>query len=431
MISHPAPPRPTTPVRPDTTAFRRIVKGSLYCTWSAALLAVATAAAAHERAATPPPDEARLIRFPDIEDYRTLVVDLHTHSVFSDGHVWPRIRVGEALRDGLDALAITEHLEWQPHRADIPHPDRNRAYEDAVASAAGHDLMIIRGSEITREPPAGHMNAVFLDDANLLLKLEEDPQSDDPSDYYVAAGRWPPEAAVKAANDQGAFVFWNHAWWSRTNPMAIAAMTDFHRGLIEAGQLHGIEIVNGEYYVEEAFQMALDYGLTPLGVSDVHDLIDWDYRPATGGHRPVTLVFARERTQAALREALLDGRTVVWFNNLLLGREPHVVNLLRAALHIEKASYHPGTQAAAMTISNDSDAPMRLRNLSGYTFPGFGDTIDVPAHGSTRVVVRPGALLEELQLEFEVTSALIAPGTHPRLSHKVRPEIPPEPEPSP
>ncbi|HAO89312.1 MAG TPA: PHP domain-containing protein, partial [Gammaproteobacteria bacterium] len=39
-----------------------------------------------------------------------MVVDLHTHSVFSDGHVWPRIRVGEAIRDGLDAMAGTEHL---------------------------------------------------------------------------------------------------------------------------------------------------------------------------------------------------------------------------------------------------------------------------------------------------------------------------------
>ena len=60
------------------------------------------------------------------------MLDLHTHSVFSDGHVWATIRVSEALRDGLDGLAITEHLEFQPHLADIPHPDRNRAYEEAL-----------------------------------------------------------------------------------------------------------------------------------------------------------------------------------------------------------------------------------------------------------------------------------------------------------
>ena len=395
--------------------------------WLLVLLALPASSLAHDPAAAPPPDEERLIRFPDTEGYRTLVVDLHTHSVFSDGHVWPRIRVGEALRDGLDALAITEHLEWQPHRADIPHPDRNRAYHDAVEAGAGHDLMIIRGSEITRETPAGHMNAVFLDDANALLHLDEDPEPADPEDYYFAANRWPAETAVKAANDQGAFVFWNHAWYARDNPSAIAGITEFQLGLIDAGQLHGIEVVNGDYYAEEAFQMALDHGLTPLGVSDVHDLIDWDYRPATGGHRPVTLVFAKERTQEALREALFDGRTVVWFRGLLLGREAQVASLLKAALDVTEARYLPGMQVGYVRIANDSDAPMRLRNLSAYTFPEQGGYLEVPPHGSTRLVVRPGELLEELELEFEVVSALIAPKTHPRLRHKVRMEMPPPP----
>ena len=91
-------------------------------------------AVAHGNAATAAKSD-RSIDFPDVQGYQTLVVDLHTHSVFSDGHVWPKIRVEEALRDGLDGLAITEHLEYQPHRADIIHPDRNRAFEDASTSA--------------------------------------------------------------------------------------------------------------------------------------------------------------------------------------------------------------------------------------------------------------------------------------------------------
>ena len=391
------------------------------------LLTLPGAVLAHDPAPAPPPDEERRIRFPDPEGYRTLVVDLHTHSVFSDGHVWPKIRVGEALRDGLDALAITEHLEWQPHRADIPHPDRNRAYHDAVEAAAGHDLLIVPGSEITRLPPAGHMNAVFLEDANALLRLEEEPESDDPRHYFAAAGQWPPEAAVRAANDQGAFVFWNHAWWSQDNPLAIARVTDFQRDLIDAGMLHGIEIANGDHYAEEAFQIALDHGLTPLGVSDVHDLIDWDYRPAAGEHRPVTLAFARERTLEALREALFDGRTVVWFKNLLLGREGPLMSLLKAALDVTEGRYQPGLHVGSIRISNDSDAAILLRNRSAYTFPEHGDLIEIPAHGSMLLAVRPGELLEELELDFEVVSALIAPKTHPRLRHQVRMEVPPPP----
>ena len=427
MRAFAAPPRTASVSRSNSPDTRPGTTRGICAAWLAALLALPATALAHDPAQTPPPDRERLIRFPDTADYLTLVVDLHTHSVFSDGHVWPRIRVGEALRDGLDALAITEHLEWQPHRADIPHPDRNRAYEDALEAAQGHDLIVIRGSEITRDAPAGHMNAVFLQDANLLFQLDEEPESYDPRDYYFAAGRWPPEAAVQAANDQGAFLFWNHAWYGRDNPRAIAVMTDFQHALIEAGQLHGIEIVNGDHYAEEAFQMALDHGLTPLGVSDVHNLIDWDYQPASGGHRPVTLVLARERTAESLREALFAGRTLVWYKDLLLGREAHVVSMLQAALDIDEASYRPGMQVGQIRITNASDAPIRLRNLTDYTFPEHGGTIEVPAHGSARVIVRPGERLEELELEFEVTNALIAPKTHPRLTHRVRMAIPPDP----
>ena len=55
----------------------------------------------------------RAIEFPNIPGYLTLKCDFHMHTVFSDGSVWPDIRVEEALKDGLDAIATTEHLELQ------------------------------------------------------------------------------------------------------------------------------------------------------------------------------------------------------------------------------------------------------------------------------------------------------------------------------
>lgn len=69
----------------------------------------------------------RPIQFPDIPGYQTLKCDFHQHTVFSNGSVWPNIRVQEAVKDGLDAISITDHLEYQPHEDDIPHPDLNRS----------------------------------------------------------------------------------------------------------------------------------------------------------------------------------------------------------------------------------------------------------------------------------------------------------------
>jgi hypothetical protein len=239
----------------------------------------------------------RSIHFPDINsggmaNYRTLVCDFHQHTVFSDGSVWPDIRVQEALRDSLDAISLTEHLEYQPHKDDLPHPDRNRSFALAQQAAKAHNLIVVNGSEITREMPPGHNNALFLSDANKLLV--DDPYK-----------------AFEAAQQQGAFVFWNHPNWVAQTKDGIAKLTDMHRQLIAKRQLHGIEVVNETTYSEEALQIALDNDLTLMGTSDIHGLIDWQFKIPEGGHRPVTLVFAKERTAEAIKEALFDRRTAV------------------------------------------------------------------------------------------------------------------------
>ena len=64
-------------------------------------------------------------------------------------------------------------MEYQPHISQIPHIDRNTAYEEAKKAAKGSDLLVLSGSEITRQMPPGHMNAIFLKDSNKLLNLDK------------------------------------------------------------------------------------------------------------------------------------------------------------------------------------------------------------------------------------------------------------------
>jgi len=368
--------------------------------------------------------EARRIVFPDTAAHKTLVVDLHTHTVFSDGHVWPKIRVGEALRDGLDAMAVTEHLEYQAHIADIPHPDRNRAYAETLAAAEGSDLMVIAGSELTRAEPAGHINAIFISDANALFKITTPPA--DPTDVralFEASDAWPAQNAVDAAAKQGAFMFWNHPYWTAQSPDGIARMNDFHQGNIEAGKLHGIEVANGKDYSAEAHAIALAHNLTLIGVSDVHDLIDWDYAPHNGGHRPVNLVLATDRTPEALRSALFAGRTLVWFKNLLIAREPEMTAMLNASLQVTGASYRPNTQVLDVSIHNHSDANFELHNQTDMTFMDHANHISIAPHATTTFSVKPGEAATSVALTFEVGNALLTPTTHPSITFNVTPEV--------
>ena len=113
------------------------------------------------------------IRVPDPEGYRTLKCDFHIHTVFSDGLVWPTVRVDEAYREGLDAIALTEHLEYRPHRQDII-ASHNRSYEIAEKTARNNQVILIRGSEITRPMAPGHFNAIFLSDCDALEQKDID-----------------------------------------------------------------------------------------------------------------------------------------------------------------------------------------------------------------------------------------------------------------
>ena len=177
-------------------------------------------------------------------------------------------------------MAITEHLEYQPHTNFIPNEDRNVAYLEAKKASEGTDLIVIAGSEITREMPPGHMNAVFIKDANKLFSINKDqlPEVKELIDErakdmnlreeemvviekFALSNLWPAVEALIETKKQGAFVFWNHPMWDSQAPDGVARLSDMHKDFISQDLMHGIEIVNTDTYSEEAFQIALDLSL--------------------------------------------------------------------------------------------------------------------------------------------------------------------------
>jgi len=384
-------------------------------------------------------NEDRKISFPNTKEYLVIVSDLHTHSVFSDGHVWPNIRVEEALRDGLDVLAITEHLEYQPHIEFLPNKNRNVAFKEALlANKNNEDLLVINGAEITRIPPAGHINAIFIKDANLLFNDDESniplaqellkqypeaaswEENKTIRDYYALTSVWPVEKAVDAAYAQGGFIFWNHSWWTPQSPQGISVLTDFHKKLIQENKLHGIEIANGINYSDEAFQIAIDNDLTIIGTSDVHNLIDWDYSFYKGKHRPVTLILSKGKSENTIKQALFEGRTIVWFKNNLIGLEDNLLPLLRSSLSLKSMGYQSGTFILEVLIENKSDAKMMLRNLSKYTLSQNTNFFEIDPHGKKIIEIKTVEALKNIEFVFSVENAFVAPKENAHLSFKLR-----------
>ncbi|MCL6265090.1 Sb-PDE family phosphodiesterase [Flagellimonas myxillae] len=341
----------------------------------------------------------RAFSFPDVSGYKTLTTDFHQHTVFSDGNVWPTIRIMEALRDNLDAVSLTEHLEYQPHSEDIPHPDRNRAYQIALNEAKSHDLMVISGSEITRGAPIGHSNALFVTDANKLLVDKA-------------------EDAFASAKKQDAFVFWNHPAWYPQNPNGNPKLSDFQKERIKNGELHGIEVINDGDYAEESLAMALENNLTIMGTSDIHGLIDWHFKEK-GHSRPITLVFAKERTKAALKEALLAGRTVAVFDELLVGKEEYLKPLLKACIEISDIAYINKTSILKVTLTNNSSSDLLFQNKMPYTFYSHPPLFTVPAKGSTTLQIKTLEKKENITLSLEAVGTYMAPKQHPTIEWEI------------
>ena len=276
------------------------------------------------------------INIPDLEGYVTLKCDLHIHTVFSDGSVWPTIRIDEAYRDGLDAIAITDHIEYRPKNDDIVS-SHNRSYEVAQPAAKSRGVILVRGSEITRSMPPGHSNAIFLANADEL----------DTPDYMDA---------YRAAKAQNAFIFWNHPGWLAQQPDTTVWWPE-HTRLLEQGMMHGIEVVNGGDYYPEAHRWCLEKKLTMLGNTDIHAPM----QPfAPGKHRIMTLVFAKERTAEAIREALNERRTAVYNKEYIIGEEKYLKEIFGNALEwkVEKTDKK---EELRITVRNNSDLTFRLK----------------------------------------------------------------------
>jgi len=287
----------------------------------------------------------REIKIPDIGEYKVLKCDFHMHTVFSDGYVWPDLRVIEAWVTGLDVIAITDHVEGPVDRPYLSGDD-NTSYELAKGTADYYGLLLVKGGEITKKQPYGHYNALFLKDVNQI----------DVEDPFTAI-----ENAVK----QGAFIQWNHPEWNtatRTN-------FEFQKKLLEKGYLHGIEISNGSEWYPHVIDWALENNLTLMGNSDLHGLIMGEFN-LDKFQRPMTLVLAKEKTLESVRDALDNKRTVVWIADRLGGREEWLTKLLLACVKFSDIEVvNAERKEGKVRIENVSDIPWIFK-FSGLVVSG-------------------------------------------------------------
>lgn len=326
--------------------------------------------------------QKKIVNLPDLPGYVTLKGDFHIHTVFSDGNVWPTVRVDEAIRDGLDILAITDHIEYTPKKDYIP-VDHNAAWKLSETYARDRNLILVHGTEITRSMPPGHFNALFIKDASLLT-------ADSVMDVY--------EAAIK----QGAFLQWNHPGWKSQEPDGIPKLYRIHKHLLEKKWLHGIEFYNDSEYYPNVMAFCKQYNLTVIANSDNHGVISEKYSGPQQNHRPMTLVFAKERSHDSVKEAMFAGRTLAYFRDVLAGKEQYAKPFFYQCISVGKP-YYKNDKSIFFEITNRSDIPFFLVNGTN----GAPSTITLAANSVTRVVL---SIKAALPLVYDVKNVITGEG---------------------
>ena len=305
------------------------------------------------------------IVLPQVNGYNIYKADLHTHSAFSDGSVLPEYRVKEAWVDGLDVMAVTEHIEYrrqEPKMLEylqdyakkgeeidnwdiINKPadkkgirvDLNYAVTLSQKAAEQYGLLIIPGTEITRNPQQiGHYNALFTTDNNAIYDAD-------------------PLQSFRNAKAQGALIQHNHPGWQRKS----IDMPEFEVKAYAEGLIDGIEIMNGSDFYPGAIDRAKELGLFMSANTDVHGTTAMDYANVEVG-RNMTLIFAKEKTLEAMREALEARRTLAYAFGNVAGDEQLLKDFFLACVKFEPVMKDYKNRQI-FTITNTSSIPFAFR----------------------------------------------------------------------
>ena len=116
--------------------------------------------------------------------------------------------------------------------------------------------------------------------------------------------------------------------------------------------------------------------------SDVHGIISENYAETENTNRPMTLVFAKERSHDSLKEAMFAGRTMVYFRDTLAAKEEYVKPFFYQCISVGK-TYYQNDKSLFFEVTNKSDIPFYLTK----GIENAPESITLAANSVTRVVL--------------------------------------------
>ncbi len=291
---------------------------------------------------------------PTVKGYTPYKADLHIHSTYTDGTLNIKGRVEEAWCDGLDVIAMTDHLSIRPVKGKVGEvtPDSVkmkrglkplRAMQSTVKSAKDFGLLVIPGVELTGDGETqGHYNALFINDIGSVY------------DYDALQ-------TIRNARQQGALIMHNHPGWRHKT----LEMNDVEKAAYAEHLIDGIELMNGSAFYPGAFKTAKEHQLFLASNTDIHATTAQAYRE--NGHlRNMTLIFAQECTLEAMREALEARRTLTYAFGAVCGEEELLKEFFAASVTAKQISVDKKRKSRRVKVTNNTSIPYTISVGKGH-----------------------------------------------------------------
>ena len=343
------------------------------------------------------------IILPQVNGYNCYKADLHCHTIYSDGQVTPTWRVREAWLDGLDIVAITDHLEvrryeptilkhlrkynadGEPHKyiyagsAKVPvnddpvMTDFNVSYQEAEKATKKYPVHVIKAIEISRTKATGSdYNALFVKDIDKIYD----------KDHFQV---------LRNAKAQGCLVIHNHPVIGRSE----CTMTEFESAAMAEGLFDCIEVASGCTFYPPIVRRAIENKMCMLASTDSH-IPTASTLYTKGVYRTMTIILAKENNEKHIKEALKARRTLGYCGGHLIGEEALLTDFFNAAVNVQLISKDDkGGRTYALT-NNSSIAFTLMRGTVEYELPALQVTMITLKGTRSKKAVAPKFIVKNM-----------------------------------
>ena len=150
--------------------------------------------------------------------------------------------------------------------------------------------------------------------------------------------------------------------------------SEFHEQVYSAGKIDGVEVTNGYSFYPPIVRRALENKLFMVASSDAHEPISANNIPEDM-FRTMTLIFAKENSEKAIKEALKSRRTLGYSGGNLVGEEQLLKDFFNASVKVSLVSEDAkGGRTYALTNNSSIDYTL-VRSKVEYRVPALKVTM--------------------------------------------------------